>query len=161
MPLWLFLRRCSSRRSALRRVLRKRQSRQHADLLPAKYAAFTESLPTRLVGKVLGNGTDPCRLAGDVDRLPGALMDWAGKSPGPGEIAADAPFASAITKAGACPQARLQTHIGAALLSFENPRLLSLTECEYRQMLVQLHFFGLHSIHVHVQSLSSLHTLIH
>lgn len=36
VPLWLFLRRCSSKRSALHRVLRKRQCRQHADLLPAK-----------------------------------------------------------------------------------------------------------------------------
>ena len=70
--------------------------------LANEYAAVTENLPTRFVGKVLGNGTEPCRLAGDVDRLPGALMDWAGKSPAPWGTVADAPFASAITKAGAC-----------------------------------------------------------
>lgn len=87
-----------------------------------EYTAVTESSPTRFVGKVLGNGTEPCRLAGDVDRLPGALVEWAGKSPAPGEIVADAPFASAITKAGACFQATVHTHIGAALLScWETP----------------------------------------
>lgn len=66
--------------------------------LPAKLACrFNECLPTRLVGKVLGNGTEPCRLAGDADRLPGALVDCTGKSAAPEERVADAPFASGIT----------------------------------------------------------------
>lgn len=39
--------------------------------------------PTRDVGNVFGNGTDPCRLAGEVARLPGALVEGpiAGRSP--------------------------------------------------------------------------------
>ena len=83
--------------------------------------AGTKCLPTRLVGRVLGSGTEPCRRAGDVDRLAGALVEWdPGKSPVTGERLAndDAPLASDITLAGACSQsqARLQTHIGAVLL---------------------------------------------
>ncbi len=33
------------------------------------------SLSTREVGCVFGKGTDPCRFAGEVARLPGALVE--------------------------------------------------------------------------------------
>lgn len=46
--------------------------------------------PTREVGNALDSGTDPCRFAGDVERLPGALVDAAlfGSSGSPTELVA-------------------------------------------------------------------------
>lgn len=116
MPLWLFLKRCSSRRSASCHISRRSGCRQHAP--PCQLSRQRRCIPTRvLVGGLLGNGTEPCRLAGDMDRLPGALVEWApdpGKSPAPVECVAneDAPLASAITLPDAYPQnCRLATAV--------------------------------------------------
>ncbi len=62
----------------------------------------TRHSPTRDVGRVFGSGTDPCRLAGEVARLPGALVEGAltGSSPESDglDTTDDAPLASAITR---------------------------------------------------------------
>ena len=54
------------------------------------------------MGKVFGSGTDPCRLAGEVARLPGALVEGtltgtSSESDGL-DTTDDAPLASAITR---------------------------------------------------------------
>ena len=68
---------------------------------------------------MLGSGTEPCRFAGELDRLPGALDEG-----GPGKAAEsaalvageDAPLASAITMARAYPLAAQQSPHTAAPL---------------------------------------------
>ena len=58
--------------------------------------------PTRDVGNVFGSGTDPCRLVGEVARLPGALVEGpiAGRSPESDGLDSrdDARLASAINR---------------------------------------------------------------
>jgi len=54
------------------------------------------------VGRVFGSGTDPCRLVGEVARLPGALVEGtltgtSSESDGL-DTTDDAPLASAITR---------------------------------------------------------------
>lgn len=71
VPLWLFRRRCSSNRSAGPHC---QCCRVVTSKLAAVYSKSNAHLPTRDVGSWLASGTEPCRRAGELERLPGALV---------------------------------------------------------------------------------------